>query len=223
MTSPSILIAVKSCAADVSAGHNQTIRETWGQMVRRHGAAGPLFFVGAGTMPLQDDEVRVDAPDGYYGLPQKTCAILRWMGPTYSFVYLCDTDTFVRPELLMHSGFQQFDLTGLFFPRVPGQRGADGYYAWPSGGGGYWLSAKAAAIIAAHTEHSDWAEDRMVGQLLGPHIASGALKAAARRDYGAPDNTPNLVTAHFCARGMQRDYDPKWMRKLYGKFYQGRQ
>ncbi len=225
-----VLIAVKSCERDISKGYNQTIRDTWGRFVK---GAALKFFVGRCTVPLKADEVRVGAPDDYWSLPEKTCAILRWSArptpgiglsrPGYDFVYLCDTDTFVRPELLLKSGFEAFDLVGLFYPRVPnGQKDAEGFYAWPSGGGGYWLSAKAAAIIAAHHDHTDWAEDRMIGQILGPHIASGMLKVSSRRDYGEPTgNMQNLITAHFCAHGMQREYDPEWMRRLYKKFYQG--
>lgn len=215
-----VLIALKSCAGDVSAGHNQVVRETWGRHVN---SADVMFFVGAGSIPLQQDEIRVDAPDGYYSLPQKTCAILRWatIGP-YQFIFMCDTDTFVRPEKLLASGFEHFDLVGLFAPRHPGAISQpEGYYGWPSGGGGYWLSSRAAALIAQNNEHKDWAEDRMVGQILGPHVKNGTLRADSRMDYGAPETNRNLITAHYCAKGMQRDYDPQWMRRMYRKFYQG--
>jgi SAM-dependent methyltransferase len=216
---PKILIAVKSCEADIAAGHNQCIRDTWGKHIESQDVS-LRFFPGRGNGCLQADEVRVDAPDDYLGLPRKTCAIVRYaQGLGFDFIFLCDTDTFVRPELLLASGFENFDLMGYFGNRIPGQQEGDGYYAWPSGGGGYWLSVQSMPYIAENQDFSEWAEDRQVGQLLGPHIASGKLKAVNSKVYGAPIEWDHLVTAHYESQILKRKYDPQWMRALYKRFY----
>lgn len=213
-----MLLAIKSCAADILAGHNEVIRQTWGKHIQ---GATLRFFVGNSPVKLLPDEIRVDAPDGYEGLPRKVCAIVRWaLVQKFNYLFLADTDTFVRPDILLASGVERHDITGYFAHRIPGKKDDEGYYAWPSGGGGYWMSAKAAEHVAANTSFEDWAEDRMVGQLLGPHIESGALTAINRKDYGAPDHTENLVTAHYESMIKNRKYDPMWMRRLYRKFYQ---
>lgn len=213
-----VLLAVKSCAGDISAGHNECIRQTWG----RHIPPGVTlrFYVGHGTIPLQMDEVRLDCPDGYYSLPEKTRAILRLaIQFEWDFIFLADTDSFIRPERLLASGFERFDLMGYFGARRLGVRTNEGW-AWPSGGAGYWLSVKAARIIAqAELDPKDTAEDRQIGQILGPHIASGAIKASNQLGYTASESDINGTTYHYCARGFNRDYDPRWMKRLYKRFY----
>jgi Galactosyltransferase len=215
---PKFLIAVKSCEADLIKGHNQVIRDTWGKNTHRNGFS-LRFFIGRGNHKLGYDESRVDAPDDYNGLPQKTCAILRWaLAKNYNFIYLCDTDTFVRFEMLMASCFERFDVTGYFAHRIPGTKDYEGYYAWPSGGAGYWVSARAAEFIANNSKFTDCAEDRMVGQILGPYIADGTLTAQNRKDYGAPHDFSGLVTAHYESRVIGREYDPQWMKDMHKKW-----
>jgi hypothetical protein len=220
-------IAVKSCEADARRGCHKAIRETWGNFSpTKSGLAavggGQLelfFFVGRcerGKSGLLDDEFAVNCSDDYEHLPHKTKRILHRLladaRHRFDYIFLCDTDTYVNVPALLASGFDKVDLMGLLGePR-------DGFYAWPSGGAGYWLSRRAAEVVANAQMDAEWAEDRMVGQILGPLIKSGDLTAADNQEYSGTrigNEWHGRVTSHFCARGMHRQYDPEWMRRMH--------
>lgn len=118
------------------------------------------FFLGRGTADHQD-EVILDVGDDYQSLPQKMQAMCQWArAHHYDFIFKSDDDSYVVPARLMASGFQQHDYTG----RV---RGPSGPFPAPyCSGFGYWLSAKAAAVIADCKLNGDQAEDRMVANTL---------------------------------------------------------
>jgi hypothetical protein len=194
------------------------MRDTW---VRD--AAGLMdvrFFVGLGNEALHGDEVRLGCPDDYMSLPHKTKAILGWsLERGYDFTLLVDTDTYVIPERLEGTGFADYDITGLFNGRIGVPNATEGkYWAWISGGNGYFLSAKAAILVAERPHDGDWAEDRMVGQALGPLIAGDEITAQSHEDYGFHtdgDQWLTRVTSHYCTRGLNRQFDPSWMYKKY--------
>lgn len=199
------LIAVKSCAQDQSQGFNEVIRETWRKDI--FDEALVYFFFGRTRNILKPDEVELNCDDGYYSLPQKTLAILRWsLEHGYDFTFLCDTDTFVNPQKLFACGFENYDLTGYI-----GGNTAGIYFTWPSGGAGYWLSRKAAQLIVDAPAYPDWAEDRMVGQILGPAIKAGTITECHHTGF----HVEGGITLHYCARGAQRDFDPAWMYQQY--------
>ncbi len=202
-----ILIAVKSCARDCQNGANDAIRNTWGK-----GLDGLYFFMGKSFPYPRMGEVVLGCRDDYEGLPQKTKAILRWsIDRAYTNTFLCDTDTFVIPERLLSSGFEAYDLMGW----IGGNTDNGKYYPWPSGGAGYWLSRNAAYAIIRAPEFEEWAEDRMIGQILGPHIKCGNMKAYHHPGYGPDESDVTDITTHFCAHGLGRTYKPEWMHKMY--------
>ncbi len=205
---PKILFAVKSCLRDAENGANQAIRDTWGKYLN-----DLYFFIGNGmTMP---DEIPLPCADPYEALPQKTRALLGWaVTHGYNFIFICDTDTYIIPGKLLASGFEKYDLLG----HIGGHTDNGRYFEWPSGGAGYWLSAPAARLIISMPITNEWAEDRMIGQILGPYIQRGELKAFNHPGYHRiyPDDEWRTdITTHFCARGMGRVYDPEWMQKRY--------
>lgn len=234
-----LLIAIKGCERDTQNGFHQAVRDTWLKHVSFMSTA--KFFVGDGKLPLQQDEERVYCPDDYMSLPSKTRAILRWMlDRSYAFIFLCDTDTFVMPERLLASGFEDYDLTGLFNGKIGVPRATEGdagpwqpadqpnqatrYWAWISGGNGYWLSRRAAQIVVDWPGTGDWAEDRTIGQALGPHFQSGQLRALNHEDYGFcidGDEYGCRITKHFCSHGMRRSFERAWMYNSYKRNYQG--
>ena len=177
------------------------------------------FFPGRGNISLVADEIQVNAPDDYLGLPRKTCAILRYAeAARFDFIFLCDTDTFVRPELLLASGFGIVISLAISGTAFRANEKVMGSMLGPLVAG-YWLSMQAVSYIAHNQLFEDWAEDRMVGQLLGPHIAMGKLTAVNNRLYGASVERDDLITAHYESRILKRQYDPAWMRALYKRFY----
>lgn len=222
-----ILLAIKGCEDDARNGVHDVIRETWFRLLPgslTHATdvnAEALFFVGRGRFELESDEIRLDCDDDYRSLPNKTREILRWaLAQGYDFIYLCDTDTFVMPDRLFNSGFQNYDYMGGFngdgqlgVPKVVGPS-----YCWASGGPGYWVSARAARLVVDAPRigpDGDWAEDRWVGQVLGPELAAGRLKGCHNLRYYWGRNGAHEVIdimLHYSSHGSNRPFDPAWMR-----------
>ena len=211
-----LLLGVKSCQRDLEKGCHETIRRTWGRDVHD---ADLCFFIGRGT-PTKSDEVSIDAPDDYDSLPQKTREILRWsLGRGYEFTFLCDTDTFLIPRTLMSCGFESYDVAGKFCTGHPvgglpfdykDERGEyRGVYSWPSGGRGYFVSAKAARVIV-DTEPHVWADDMYVGQVIGPWVQGGVLKAVNL------ENFVGRISWHYPRSHFVVDYLAGWMKVMQG-------
>jgi hypothetical protein len=186
-----LLIGVKSCERDRTQGFHQAIRNTWGS-----GLTNLYFFMGAGSNPIAIDEVSVDAPDDYRSLPFKTKAMLNWfLLRDWTHMFLCDNDTYINIAEFQKIDYQNYDYSGYFGYWPVGKKMGDTFryddgqgnihdpcHAWASGGFGYFVSRKAAELIVA-TEPCSWAEDLWVGQALGPHIQSGAIKGHALQNY----------------------------------------
>ncbi len=216
-----LLVAVKSCVQHLDLGYHSVVRETWQKGFQS--LADVRFFTGASCQKREPDEIGLDCPDDYNNLPKKTQSICLWAASkTYSHIFLCDTDTFVIPNKLLACGFENFDYTGKIdrtlgetFPYMTVSR--DGViekhakvYPWASGGYGYFLSKKAANIIA-YTTPIGWAEDFLVGQTLGPLYNSGEITML---------NTPgNEYSWHFPAHEYKSGYglDFGWMPKMYAE------
>jgi hypothetical protein len=217
-----LLIAVKSCQADMVRGDHQVIRDTWGKDIV---GADLRFFVGAGETS-REDEVNLGCPDEYHALPYKTRAILKWsINNGYDYSFLCDTDTFVIPNKLMQVNFTAFDYVGVngrplgvTFPyNAKDRNGVDHFisHAWPwaSGGYGYFLSKKAAEYVVVR-EPDLWAEDMFVGSVLGPLYNEGKIKMS---NMNLLEGT---CTFHFPQHQYKSGYDPKfnWMPEMQAKY-----
>jgi hypothetical protein len=223
-----VLIAILSCARDSANGFNQAVRDTWGRHVE---GADLRFFLGSAAKPRSHDEVILQVGDEYLDLPHKSRALQRWIVQNgYDFTYKCDTDTFVVPEKLLASGFNVYDYIGVFngplgvpdrvdggwMKRPSGREGR--FYAWPSGGSGYWVSAKASRLIAEAEEVDDYAEDRWVGQVLGPRIPGGYIRACHDPRYGwgfDRENYHTEISSHFGRSIPGHEYSVEWMMKHY--------
>jgi hypothetical protein len=219
------LIAVKSCWRDLTRGDHSHIRNTWGRDAW-HIPFDVRFFTGVRSVPwfTLEDEIHLDCPDDYDSLPYKTRAILGWsIDQGYDHTFLCDTDTYIIPQLLATCGYQNYDIAGRFgaMPALGttfNYRDARGTYPnchpWPSGGVGYFVSKLAAKLIVA-SEPKVWAEDMYVGQVLGPLIGAGEIKG-----IDIP-NFEGVIAWHFPRREYgNKCYDPAfgWMQKMYKEY-----
>jgi Galactosyltransferase len=192
-----LLLAVKSCQRDQQSFCHQAIRDTWGKNLPD--GVDLRFFMGGTSMPLMEaDEVYFPVDDGYWELTPKTKGICKYtVDCHYDYVYLCDTDTYLVVPHLLESAFQKYDFSGghlcygehgaelgKAYPRWVSPRGgvADPFYAYMSGGVGFFLSKKAAEAVAT-TSYYHHSEDVWVGQVLGPMIASGEIKAGVLKDF----------------------------------------
>lgn len=146
-----VLIAIITCHKFSYKAQAQ--RETWVPNVR---GADVKFFYGIGERKLLPDEVLLDVADDYKSLPYKIKAMVRWaLDRDYDYIFKVDDDVYVWPNRLMSCGFEQTDYMG--------RHNTSG---WISGGPGYWLSRRAAKIVAGADKIDDWAEDRGVGSLM---------------------------------------------------------
>lgn len=195
-------------------GCHETIRQTWGRDIQ---GADLRFFIGRGE-PSRADEVVVDAPDDYDSLPWKTREMLRWsVNAGYEFTFLCDTDTFIIPKDLMTCGFENYDVAGKFCTgHPPGSQPFDykdergeyhGIYSWPSGGRGYFVSARAARLIVEQ-EPLVWAEDMYVGQVMGPRVQAGEIIAADLINF------VGRISWHYPRSHFATDFLAGWMKAM---------
>ena len=160
---PKILVAVITCKAN--ADRLKAQQETW---IPRAVAAGY-------DVQIFDGE-RLGVPDDYYSLIQKTQAMCKWaLTQGYNRVLKVDDDCCIRVDQLHPTSH---DYAGIVIAANDcGSSVPPGAPAKPKGtyphnyasGGAYWLSRKAAMIIANALPNGDWAEDRFVGNTLAKH------------------------------------------------------
>jgi hypothetical protein len=95
-------------------------------------------------------------PDDYLNLAFKTREFARWAAENIEFEYLfrCDDDTYVYRDL-----FVAYDQNGVDYIGTPVRR------EFASGGAGYFLSPRAAELVA-DADFEAKTEDRQVGELL---------------------------------------------------------
>src|SRR5271169_3127950 len=113
---PKVLIAVPACwrmeygefesggereprAGVHTSGVNDrlaAVRDAWWQDVGNHSGVEARFFYGSpsdGCRAFLSDEVCLDCPDDYAGLPLKTRAIARWaLDHEFDYLFKCDDD-----------------------------------------------------------------------------------------------------------------------------------
>ena len=200
-----LMICVKSCLRDFDRGAHDTIRATWGNALRDLGIP-TKFFVGQPTDPrrayrFQSDELMVDAKDDYTSLPYKTRAICRWAsGKLVDYIFLADVDTCVYPKAFAAFKYELYDYAGHMWT-------PEGVYPYASGGFGYFLSQKAFDEVGGGSP-TDTAEDRWVGQVLGPFIKGNEMLST--------NILAGTISTHYPFRenGIST-YDPKsgWMQR----------
>jgi hypothetical protein len=217
-----LLISIKSCRRDWMRGDHDVIRSTWGKDVPE--GVDLRFFMGTESYRLctDGDEEWLDVKDDYDSLPQKVKAIFKWaLEKQYDYIFLADTDTFVIPKRLIALPFQDYDLSGRFgkikpigetFRYIDGRDIVyDPCWPWPSGGCGYFVSAKGADYIL-RTGFTGWAEDIQSGQALGPLEKLGLVKIGDLEDLECK------ASWHFPRwKYNQEVYHPRygWQEKMY--------
>lgn len=209
-----LLIAVKSCQQHRS--YHQAIRDTWGRGFK---PLQVIFFMG-GTGDTQGDEVYLSCPDDYMSLPHKTKAICQWAGDRYERIFLCDNDTFIRPDefhRITHPYVPHTDYEGHMNKLCP--IGQTAYYKdhmgeypnchpWASGGIGYFLSRRAAELVATQTPNV-WAEDLWVGQIIGKQVQAKEMTARHLAYFN------QSIAWHFARTKKYRVYDPEMMYRSW--------
>jgi hypothetical protein len=199
-------------------------RETWIADATRLGV-DCVFLIGAGADRAIDRPIRsgdlllLPCPNEYRTLPQRTRWFCRWAleggegwgagdGARWNYLFKCDSDTYVSvPRLVaccerLAAGPASPGAVGSRLSPAPSDYiGAEWKpgVGYASGGGGYLLSRKAAAIVAQKLDPPTGAEDLLVGQVLRHNgirfeIDRRFAPFGSMEQRPRPDN--DLITAH---------------------------
>jgi glycosyltransferase involved in cell wall biosynthesis len=188
------LVVIFTCAPYLET-RAPALRAGWLRLLEEMGIAH-VFVTGGGDGRLEGDVLRLDAPDDYEGLPQKTLAAIRWVHDQTDFGHMLkiDDDCFLNaPEFFRALNYRRFDYYGRKLSLVPGQmdrrwhqgkstshraRSALDKSPEPSsyadGGSGYALSRRAMAEVLAAMDSTEgrllerlsFMEDKLIGDLL---------------------------------------------------------
>lgn len=125
----------------------------------------------------------------------------------YDYFFICDRDTYVRPERFLDSRFDHHDYVG--YPLT--------HHDWPhpyaSGGAGYWLSKRAAKLVA-EARQPHFHADISVGMIL--HAFEIPLWHDPRYFIWREKWNGGIISMHL-SKG-QGNYDPAWMREVHEEF-----
>lgn len=144
------------------ANRRQQCQTYWLPNVR-HTGMDAVFLMGDPRVadPIRNgDLLSLPCPDDYNSLPQRTLWFCRWAitQPNWDYLFKCDDDTYIDARRLAN-----YDLAGRDYIGAEWRPGV----GYGSGGAGYFLSRKAAAIVAERLEsYPTGAEDLLVGQVL---------------------------------------------------------
>jgi hypothetical protein len=192
-----VLIGVLS--ADANAGRRRLCRDTWLRELERLGC--PAWFLRGRDAAAEPQTLALDCPEGRDNLSLKTRAFCRWAlgNPQWDYLFKCDDDTLIQPARFAEC------LASLQDDYVGGKWRPESDYA--SGGAGYFLSRRAAEVIASAELPAVWAEDRVVGETLaaaGIRLTPDARFLSAARP-GWRRRRPEWITVH----GIREP--PRWL------------
>lgn len=183
-------LLIGALSAQAYHDRRERCRGTWMADLRRHPGLDAVFLLGSQVEAPQrnGDELHLPCPDAYATLPQRTREFCKWALDHADFDYLfkCDDDTYIAVDRLAAVDLEGRDYVG---------RDLGG---WASGGAGYFLSRRAAGIVAEELTAETGYEDRCVADVLRPHgitvvddprllpwPPSGELPSAANRTMTA--------------------------------------
>lgn len=190
------LVAVVTCHKNQIATAAQ--RATWAAQT------SVRFFYGAGHVSQRADEVVLNAPDNYLGLPYKVQALIRWaLDKGYKRLFKCDDDAYVVVARLLAAPTSEY------------LGNMSGGYA--HGGAGYWLGENAMKTLAEAPVFGK-SEDGWVAKTLfrfGIFGTHDARYQYVRRTHGDP--MPPLPTAENDLI-LSAEFSPEEMYKVHRGF-----
>lgn len=201
---PKVIVGALSCLDPVYMDRRRRCQQAWVPQLEQAGFE-VFFLMGVGDRVSYPTivnekkhgrigtELHLPCPDDYQSLPQKTYWFCKWAIENRSFDYLfkCDDDTYIEPDRFLQVDIRRVDYLGhVWYPR-----------AYASGGAGYFLSHRAASIVADGLTQVEGAEDLLVGELLhkngiAPVHDNRFVPLGSEENRPLPDN--DLITTHAC-------------------------
>jgi hypothetical protein len=229
MPSVGPIVLICACERDRNNGFIDAVRNTWaatwGEMVSYK------FLLGHGCENPKADELVLDVPDDYPSLPYKVQSGRRWATENgYDHTFICDVDTYVHVPRLLGSGFESTDYSGYFIHdehRLCAERNIE----FAQGGGGYWISPRAATPI--ETAAVQWkASDVFVGDVLFKadipfthdtrHWPWGYRRANEPQPLEGGNIYPaGVITVHLSNYWQTPKYKTDWMHETHERFMRG--
>jgi hypothetical protein len=206
---PKTLVAISSCQSYEDSGLNQPLRDTWLPEIVKY-KMDYKFFHGEGSSS-REDVVQIGCNDAYYDLTSKTKLKLQWaLSHSYDYVFCCFPDTYVCAERLVICGFEKYDYLGTVFCHPRGN-------AYCQGGCGYFLSIRAAEIVANDSRNYS-NEDCFVADILKGAGILPVHHEGFRYSGPGPLRTNNVVANHlstqpggYTATSMLREHE-NWIK-----------
>ena len=198
------LTVIKSCQRYIA--RRQAVRETWLPLLdwTEH-----LFVIGGPGNVREDDVLHLpNHADDFPNIAPKVAMACRWaVGRGYDYVFVCDDDTYVRPLRLESAVPVGSDYVGYL-------RDGAGFGTPYIQGSAYWLSRRAAEIVAYSTYMVNGViDDGAVGQaLLGQvhFVHDDRYEPGPIWNQRYPRRDNDLVTTHKCLPGDMRAVHQLW-------------
>jgi len=163
-------------------------------------------IAAAAEAPLEpkEDEVLLAVPDDYRHIAVKVRAIFQYaVEHGFDYVFKCETDTYVVPDRLLQSGFQNHDILG-------GPAGKN-----LAGGSGWWMSRKAMESVV-NDPINTWSDDCWFPTLLRGKGFSVGHDVRYSDDSVSLGN--DLISTHV---GFKAGYSTARMYRLHKRFNGG--
>ncbi len=227
MPSVSPIVLIASCELFRRNGVNAAARNTWIQQWGE--AVSYRFLLGRGCQQPADDELVLDVDDSYAGLTNKVQAARRWASESgFEYSFHCGADTYVVVPRLLASGYEQSDYSGFLIHdehRIYAPRNIQ----FAQGGGGYFLSLRAASVVE-NAPIPNW-----VGKAEDVFVADALFNAGIKPThdvgywtwgYRSETDPPTLeggpfigcasaITVHLSAYWRRPTYDTAWMYDMH--------
>ena len=238
-----VLVGLGSCIAYENNGYDDALRKTCLRQAHIKGVDYKVFigdrlaithnispqawinFSPPHLMPHfpNEDTVVLPCDDGYFGAMWKTREMFKWFLETkYDFLFHCDHDTYFSIDRLLSSGFENYEVAGLF--------GEHSVFAGP----GYFVSRKACKIyvdeikdavkghrIGEANFYCSYLPDLWLGILVKDHglkmgTSSSFIHMTSREQEGPRKS--NTVTSCHLSTFRPGGYSPELLLSLHAEW-----
>src|SRR5262249_22602136 len=190
----------------------QACAETWVRRLKDRGVRVVFLVGGAGETRLDGDNLHLACPDDYQSLPFQTKLFAPWaLTQRFDYLFKCDDDTFVVADRFAAYSPNGDDYIGI-------DPVDDVRPTFASGGAGYWLSPRAAKIVAgmdvprvaARAKIGGWPEDYIVYAALkeaGIAFRFDRRFQAWNQPHRRPKPSNEVITVHYIKPADMRRLD----------------